>query len=251
MRYVAPRMARYAFEDPMAGVQRSGGGWKQLFWFAVAATGLGFAGYVYVIPYQKMEHAVGTRQAELASARSAADEAVAERDKLKAQLSKFLGADREKAATDSKRKTTADALATGLRPGLEELGATVTVDGAVLHVSFLAPKVIDANGIDVSETGQAALKILAGAAKKEEAKVRIAARSSSALPPKELRSLFKTAGEMRAVRAARVMSALVDAGMPATHVEIVGEADKPLPRTRAKKVQALPADHLDLEVEPE
>jgi hypothetical protein len=254
MRYVAPRMARYAFEDPMAGgPQRSGGGWKQLFWFAVAAAGLGFAGYVYVIPYQKMEHAVASRQAELTTARTTADEATAERDKLKADLSKYLSADTEKAATDSKRKTTADALASGLRPGLQQLGATVTVDGAVLHVSFLAPKVIDANGIDVSETGQAALKILAGAATKEEAKVRIAVRSSSAQPPKELRSLFHTAGEMRAVRAARVMSALEEAGLPATHLEIVGEADRPPPRApRGKKAQAqLPPDHLDLEVEPE
>jgi hypothetical protein len=253
MRYVAPRMARYAFEDPMAGVrQRSGGGWKQLFWFAVAATGLGFAGYVYVVPYQKMEHAVGTRQTELASARSAADDATAERDKLKTQLSKYVGVDQDKAATDAKRKTTADALATGLRPGLEELGATVTVDGAILQVSFLAPKVIDANGIDVSETGLAALRILAGAAKKEEAKVRITARTSSALPPKELRSLFHTAGEMRAVRAARVMTALEDAGLPAGHVQIVGAPDKPSPRVgRGKKAPPPPPDHLDLEVEPE
>jgi hypothetical protein len=253
MRYVAPRMARYAFEDPMAGVQqRSGGGWKALFWFAVAATGLGFAGYVYVIPYQKMEHAVGIRQTELTSARAAADEATAERDKLKAELSKYVGADKDKAATDSKRKTTADALATGLRPGLEELGATVTVDGAVLQISFLASKVIDANGIDVSEAGQAALKILAGAAKKEEAKVRITARTSAALPPKELRNLFHTAGEMRAVRAARVLTALEDAGLPAGHVQIVGAPDKPAPRVgRGKKAQPPPADHLDLEVEPE
>jgi hypothetical protein len=247
-------MARYAFEDPMAGIpQRSGGGWKQLFWFAVAATGLGFAGYVYVIPYQKMEHAVGTRQIELTGARTAADEAIAERDKLKAALSRYVGADKDKAATDAKRRTTADALATGLRPGLEELGATVTVDGAILHVGFPAAKVIDANGIDVSEAGQAALKILAGAAKKEEAKVRIAARTSAAPPPKELRNLFHTAGEMRAVRGARVMTALEDAGLPATHLEIVGEADKPPPRARGKKAQAQqpPADHLDLEVEPE
>ena len=57
----------------MAGAPRSGGGWKQLFWFAVAFTGLGFAGYVYVIPYQKMQHSVGTRQAELASERAAAE----------------------------------------------------------------------------------------------------------------------------------------------------------------------------------
>ena len=56
----------------MAAAQpRSGGGWKQLFWFAVAFTGLGFAGYVYLVPYQKMQHAVGSRQAELARASEA------------------------------------------------------------------------------------------------------------------------------------------------------------------------------------
>jgi flagellar motor protein MotB len=248
-------MARYAFEDPMAGAQpRSGGGWKQLFWFAVAFTGLGFAGYVYLIPYQKMQHAVGTRQAELASERAAAEEATAERDKLKSTLEKYSGADKDKAAVEAKKKAAADALALALKTGLEELGATVTPDGAKLRVSFPVAKVIDANGMDVSETGQAALKILAGAAKKEEAKVRVVARTSSAPPPKELRSLFHTAGEMRAVRAARVMSALEDAGLPPTQLMIVGESDKPGPRAHGKGKKAAaapPGDQLDLQVEPE
>jgi flagellar motor protein MotB len=248
-------MARYAFEDPMAGAQpRSGGGWKQLFWFAVAFTGLGFAGYVYLIPYQKMQHAVGSRQAELASERAAAEEATAERDKLKTTLEKYSGADKDKAAVEAKKKAAADALALALKTGLEELGATVTPDGAKLRVSFPVAKVIDANGMDVSETGQAALKILAGAAKKEEAKVRVVARTSSAPPPKELRSLFHTAGEMRAVRAARVMSALEDAGLPPTQLMIVGESDKPGPRAHGKGKKAAaapPGDQLDLQVEPE
>ena len=237
----------------MAGVQpRSGGGWKQLFWFAVAFTGLGFAGYVYLIPYQKMQHSVGTRQAELASERAAAEQAIAERDQLKTTLEKYTGADKDKSAAEGKRKTAADALALALKTGLEELGATVTPDGAKLRVSFPVAKVIDANGMDVSETGQAALKILAGAAKKEGAKVRVVARTSSAPPPKELRSLFHTAGEMRAVRAARVMSALEDAGLPPTQLTIVGEADKPAPRAHGKlKKGAPPADQLDLQVEPE
>ena len=100
-------------------------------------------------------------------------------------------------AAEAKQKTAADALALALKTGLEELGATVTADGRKLRVSFPVGKVIDANGMDVSETGQAALKILAGAAKKESAKVRVVARTSSAPPPKELRSLFHTAGEMR------------------------------------------------------
>ena len=64
-------MVRYAFEDPMAAAQpRSGGGWKLLLGFMVAFAGLGFAGYVYVIPYQKMQHAAGTRQAEISGAQN-------------------------------------------------------------------------------------------------------------------------------------------------------------------------------------
>jgi hypothetical protein len=249
-------MARYAFEDPLAGAQpRSGGGWKQLFWFAVAFTGLGFAGYVYLIPYQKMQHAVGTRQAELTSERAAAEEATAERDKLKTTLETYTSADKDKAAAEAKQKTTSDALELALKTGLGELGATVTTEGAKLRVSFPVGKVIDANGMDVSEAGQAAMKILAGAAKKEDAKVRVVARTSSAPPPKELRSLFHTAGEMRAVRAARVMSALEDAGLAPAQLGIVGETDKPAPRARGKQgkkaAAAPPADQLDLQVEPE
>ncbi|HVZ85781.1 MAG TPA: hypothetical protein VHG72_02355 [Polyangia bacterium] len=245
-------MARYAFEDPMAAARpRSVGGWRQLFWFAVAFTGLGFAGYVYLVPYQKMQKAAGAGQVDLARAQSAAESAAAERDRLKTTLETYTGADKDKSAAEAKRKTTADALALALKTGLEELGATVTADGTRLLVTFPAAKVIDKNGIDVSDAGQAALKILAGAAKKEDAKVRVRARMSSAQAPKELRSLFHTVGELRTVRAARVMSSLEDAGLPPAQVGIVGEADKPPPRGRAKKNAPPPADRLDLEVEPE
>ncbi len=237
-----------------AAQPRSGGGWKQLFWFAVAFTGLGFAGYVYLIPYQKMQHAVGTRQAELQSERSAADEATAERDKLKAAVAKYAGADKEKSAAEAKRKETTDALALALKTGLEELGASVTSDDDKLLVSFPVAKVIDANGMDVSDAGQAALKILAGAAKKEDAAVRVVARTSSAPPPKDLKNLFRTAGEMRVVRAARVMSALEEAGLAPAKLSIVGETDKSSKpsRARGKKAAAPPSnDHLELQVQPE
>jgi hypothetical protein len=246
-------MARYAFEDPMAAAQpRSGGGWKMLLGFAVAFAGLGFAGYVYVIPYQKMHNAVQAHQAEMAGERNAAESVTAERDKLKGDLERYTSADKEKGAAESKRKAASDALSLALKTGLEELGATVTADGAKLAVTFPVAKVIDANGMDVSDAGQAALKILAGAAKKEDAKVRVVARTSSAAPPKELRGLFHTAGEMRTVRAARVMSALEEAGLPPTQVSIIGEADKPGPRAHGKKgAAAQPADHLELQVEPE
>ena len=112
-------------------------------------------------------------------------------------------------------------------------------------------KLIDANGIDVSDGGMAAIKILAEATKKEGAKVRIRARSSAAAPPKELRSLFRTAGEMNAVRAARVMSSFQNAGVAPARVTIVGDVDKGGAKARGKKPGAAPADRVELEIEPE
>ena len=224
---------------------------KALFWFAIAFAGLGFAGYVYLVPYQKMQHAVAVRQAELASQKAAAEEASAERDKLKSRVDSYVSSDKEKSAAEAKKQAALDALSTGLKGGLEELGGTVSVQGQALRIGFPAPKVIDSNGIDVSEAGQTVLKLVAGAVKKENAKVRIVARTSSAAPPKELRKLFKTAGEVRTVRAARVMSALEQAGMSPADLTIVGQADKPPPRSRGRKgAAAAPPDHLELEVEP-
>jgi hypothetical protein len=216
--------------------------------------GLGFAGYVYLGPYAKMERLVGSRQSEVAAERGAAESVVAERERLKADLVKFTASQKEKEEADSKRKATVEALAGALKPGLEELGATILAEGGTVQVSFGAAKLIDKNGIDVSDGGMAAVKILAGAAKKEGASIRIHARSSAAAPPKELRALFHTAGEMNAVRAARMMSAFESAGLAPSRVTIVGQAAGPTPRAaRGKKGAPAPAapDRVELEVQPE
>ena len=245
-------MARYAFDDPMA-VSSSGGSWKSLFYFLLAAAGGGFAGYVYLVPYSKMERAVGGNQSAIADERRAAEAAVAERDKLKSELAKANAAAADKSASDAKHKGTIDGLATQLKPGLEALGATIVADGGMLAVSFPAAKMIDANGIDVSDGGMAAIKIIAETAKKEGAKLRIRARSSAAAPPKELRSLFRTAGEMNAVRAARVMSSLEHAGVAPARITIFGDvAEKGQARpARGRKPAAPTADRVELEIEPE
>jgi hypothetical protein len=236
----------------MAAAQvRSGGSWKSLLYFAVAAAGVGFAGYVFFVPYHQMQSALSTRLAELGAERGAAQETAGERDKLKAEVAKYNAMMADKASAEKRRKEQLESIAGQLKPGLEELGATIVGDGNALLVSFPAARVIDPNGIDVSESGLAALKILAGAAKKGAARARVRARASAAPPPRELKSLFHTAGEMQAVRAARVMSALEDAGLAPEQVTIVGQADKtPAPRARGKKAPAAP-DRLDIEVEPE
>src|SRR5262245_41925101 len=244
-------MARYAFEDPMA-VSSSGGGWKSLFYFALVSAGIGFAGYVYLVPYKKMERAVEGHQSAIADERRVAEAVKAERDKLKDDLAKYKSDAADKATSDAKHKATIDALATVLKPGMEALGASLAAEGGVLEVSFPAARMVDANGIDVSDGGMAAIKILADSAKKESAKVRIRARSSAAAPPKELRSLFRTAGEMNAVRAARVMSALEHAGVQPAKITIVGDtAEKGARASRGKKPGGGAVDRVELEIEPE
>ncbi|HVU50845.1 MAG TPA: hypothetical protein VHL80_09170 [Polyangia bacterium] len=257
-------MARSAFDSMSVPPARSGGGWKAMLWFSVAAAGVGFAGYVFLVPYQKMQHELGTRTALLTAQRNDATEAAAERDKLKDELAKFTEAEKDKAAAEAKRKGDVDGLIAALRPSLEPLGATVAVqetkDAAkdagkdakgsdVLVVSFPADKIIDTNGIDVSDGGVAALKILAENLKKSSAKARILARASAAPPPKELKNLFHSAGELHAVRAARLLSALEDAGLPPAAVAIAGEPEKPPPRSRGKKAAPAP-DRVDVQVEP-
>jgi hypothetical protein len=244
-------MARSAFDTSMAvPPARSGGGWKAMFWFAVAACGVGFAGYVFLIPYQRMQTMLGTRNAELGAERTTSNETAAERDKLKAALAKYTDAEKDKVSAEAKRKADVDALITQLRPSLEPLGAAVAVeDGGALNIGFPGDKLIDTNGIDVSEGGVAALKIVAGAVKKSGAKARVVARASAAPPPKELKSLFRSAGELHAVRAARVMSALVDAGLAPAMVSIVGESEKAA-RGKGKKAPPVSSNRVDIEVEP-
>jgi len=217
------------------------------------AAGLGFGAYVYVVPYSKMERAVGGNQSAIADERRAAEAAIAEREKLKADVEKYKAAAAEKKSSDDKHRGTIDAMATSLKPGLEALGATLAPTDGALGISFPSAKLIDANGIDVSDGGMAAIKIIGEAAKRESAKIRIRARSSAAAPPKELRSLFRTAGEMNAVRAARVMSSLEHAGVAPARITIIGDVEKggAARAPRGKKGGASPSDRVELEIEPE
>ncbi|HVR62279.1 MAG TPA: hypothetical protein VMU50_10295 [Polyangia bacterium] len=227
-----------------------------MFWFAVAAAAIGFAGYVFLVPYQRVMSALRERGSELAEARTTSEAATAERDKLKAEVTRLEAGARDKEAADAKKRGGADALGTLLKSSLEELGATVSVDAGRVAVSFPADKIVDSNGIDVSPAGQTALKVLAGALKKNGGAARVKAVFGNGPPPKDLRALFKTEGELSAVRAARVMSALYDAGVAPDHLSTTGEAEKPLPRppARGKKAAPPPApppDRLDIQVDPE
>ena len=200
-----------------------------------------------------MERAVGSNQSAIADERRAAEVAIAERDKLKADLAKFKSAADDKSAVGrqaARRRSTRSRRSSNR--GWRRWAHGRRRGTGALDVSFPADKLIDANGIDVSDGGMAAIKILAEATKKEGAKVRIRARASSAAPPKELRSLFRTAGEMNAIRAARVMSSLQTPGSrprgsPSSATRGQGRGARGARQETGRRS----ADRVELEIEPE
>ena len=244
-------------------------GWKQLGWLAIAALGVGFGGYLYLVPYRQLAGTLDSRSHELRQERAQGQELTADRDRLKTSVDTFEASEREKAAQGAKNREMLEALAAQLKPPLQELGATVTLGEGRLRISLAPDKAIDKNGIDVSGEGNAVLKILAGAMKRSGGVAHIKAKFGTSPAPKQLRSLFGTVGEVSAVRAARVMSALEGAGLPPERLTIVGQADastdapKPVVRgggSRRKRAAAAAAaaaaagagmgERLDIEVEP-
>jgi len=141
-------------------------GWRQLGWLAAAALGVGFAGYLYLFPYRQLTGTLETRSRELRQERSDGHEVAADRDRLKATVDKVEATERDKAADAGKHREVLEAMAAQLKPPLQELGVKLTVADGKLLVSLAPDKAIDRNGIDVSGEGNAALKILAGAMKR-------------------------------------------------------------------------------------
>jgi len=277
-------MARHdVLDDPLSGPHASSGlaaplapvpappsfsspavRWKSLFWLSIAAIGVGFAGFLYLMPYRQLTGTLESRVRELTDEREEGHQLATERDQLKSSVEKFEATQKERADKTAKGRQEIDAMATQLKPALQELGAAISSDNGRMLVSLAPEKAVDRNGIDVSSEGAAVLKILAGAIKRTGGSVHIKARFGSGPAPKQLRSLFGTTGEVAAVRAARVMSALEGAGLAPERLTIVGapesskDAPRPLPRGSSRRRRAAAAaaaaatseDRLDIEVEP-
>ena len=142
------RAMSYGFSDPFSAAPpavqiRRVGGWKGLVGLMVAAVGVGFAGYVYMSPYQKVSKALQERTAELSKARGSTDDLSSERDRLKAEMDKRQAAEQDKAAGDSKRHELLASLAAELKTALSGAGAAVTADDAHVVVSFAVPSLFE------------------------------------------------------------------------------------------------------------
>ncbi|MEO5767533.1 MAG: hypothetical protein ABIS92_04225 [Polyangia bacterium] len=241
----------YGYNDSFVGghppvqIQRVGG-WKALAGAMLAAAGLGFAGYVYLGPYQKLTKEMAVRTAELGEERTSSQDVAAERDKLKRQIAERDSADQNKAASQSRRQQAVDAFAAELKTPLAAFGATVSADGGRARVGFATSSMFDQpTSTVISPQGEAALKVLAGSLKKAGFRVGVLAKLITTPPPREL-AQFKNIGEFAMLRAVRVALGLVAGGVAPDRIAATGDN----PPTTHKGKPAVP-DHLEIEIEPE
>jgi hypothetical protein len=244
----------YGFNDsfssagsaPVVQIQKVGG-WKLLAGATLAGLGLGFAGFVYLGPYQKVSKALGAHASELDQARGTADEMASERDKLKAVVEKNMDAERQKTATEGKQRESLQALAAELKTSLASVAANISVDDARVRVSFAVAALFEQPfSIGISPAGENALKVVVAALKKSNMRGKVKAKLIQTPPPREL-GQFKVIGEFETLRAARVMLVLSSGGVAADHLAVAGEV--PLPA--ARKGRGGVPDRLDIEIEPE
>jgi hypothetical protein len=243
----------YGFSDPMASGQSavrvsSGGGWKALLGLMVAAAGVGFAGYVYFVPYRTLSGAVGSRTLELGAERRAAEEAAAERDKVKAEMARRDTLEKDRSASEGKKLGALEAISTELQTALGALGTEVASSNGKVVVSFPAKAVFEQpTSTAISVQGSAALRVLGGAIKKADFSAKVKAKLIAAAPPREL-AQFRNVGEFTMLRAARIALALVDGGVPPGKIAVGGEA--PSASAAARKGKSVLPERLDIEIEP-
>lgn len=231
---------------PVIQVQKVGG-WKLLLGATLAALGLGFAGFVYVGPFQKVTKALQAQTSELDQARGATDELTSERDKLKAAVEKRMDIEQEKTANDAKHREALQAVAADLKGTLPPAVANISADEVRVRLNFAISALFEQPfSIGISPAGETALKVVAAALKKSGLRGKVKAKLIPTQPPREL-GQFKAIGEFEMLRAARVLLVLSNGGVAADHLSVAGE----LPPPAARKGRGGVPDRLDIEIEPE
>lgn len=224
------------------------GGWKLLVGAMLAAAGVGFAGYVYVVPYMKLSRVLQERTAELGEERSTGEELSAERDRLKKELAERQSSDRDQAAAVSRKQQAVETFSNDMKTALAAFGGSISTEGRRAKISFPVASLFEQQSSTViSAQGDAALKVVGASLKRAGFRVRILARLIGAAPPREL-GQWKSIGEFAMTRALRVALAmsLPPGGIAADRIAVAGETP---PLVHKGKVPV--PDHLEIEIEPE
>lgn len=210
------RMARVAVSEPEDSLEAlkaqyaGSSGWSRLAPWAFGAGGLGFAVYLFLVPYGKAEDELQRRSNEILAGRAQVAELQKERDRLKAEGGR-AAVSQDRALRMAKFRGAVEPLTARLRKDLA--GAEVQSSEERIVVRFPEEAVFEGKGADLSEAGENTLKSF-GDLVKEMSGVRIlvTARLDKTPVPRDMRDLFPTNWELGAARATNCVRFLADDG---------------------------------------
>jgi len=228
----------------------SNGGWGRIVPWSFGAAGAGFAAYLFLIPYADLRDELSRRTEEASAARSAADEVVKDRDRLKAEAAKGGDVDAARLARTAIFRQKSDAFAMQLKRELGPLGADVVLGPDRVVVRIPESSVFEGQGADISETGERTLRLLGDALKAQTAVRAIVAAHLDETPvPANLRDLFPTTWELSAARATLAVRFLHEEGGVPWRLLLAAAGAEFHPPPRGGR--AIGARRLEVEIEPE
>jgi flagellar motor protein MotB len=200
----------------------------------LGAAGIGFAGYVYFVPYRHMLIDLKRRSGELRALRTTAEASQKELDRVKVDFAEVQGARNQRLTAEGRVRTDLKLMKTELEQRLGGAGVTVTLEPHKLVAALPEDAVFDARGPVLTRQGQDAIRAVAEVIGDKAARLLVAAPMGGVPLARWVRAQFPTPGDLSAARVGNVLKALARDGAQAQNIlAVVGtvapaaDADKP------------------------
>ncbi len=211
-------------------MQRSSGylPWLALGGLASAAAGVGFAGYVYFAPYQRVLTQLKRQGADLTAARTALEAKTKEVERLKEDLTEVRGARNQRLSVEGRTRVELKLIKGQIEEKLAPAGVKVTMEARRMVIRFPEDAVFQGRGALLGEPGLKAVQLVAQAVGDKAGRVLVAAPMGGTAVARWVRGDFPTAADLSAARSGNVLRELVKAGLRApSTIAVIGSTTGP------------------------
>lgn len=189
--------------------------WLSLGALALGAAGVGFAVYVYAVPYQRLAVELKRRSGELRSVASEAEARRMELDRLRSDLKEVQGARNQHLTEEGRARSDLKVIKTQLEERLAGAKVQVHLEARRMLVRFPEETLFEARGPWFTRAGQEAIETFARTVGDRAGRVLVAAPMGGEAVPRWVRAQYPTPADLSAARAGNALRALAKAGVRA------------------------------------
>ncbi len=167
--------------------------WGPLVALALAAAGVGFAVYVYAVPYQGLVVELKRRSGDSMAAQTAAETRLKELERIKRELVEIRGESNQNLGHSGRVRSELKLLKIQFEERLKDYGVTISINDKSIVVRFPEEALFDGHGANFSRAGQTALQAVAQSLTGRTARLLV----SAPVPPSMAPNPFLTVARVR------------------------------------------------------